>query len=363
MGLRTGLIGLANVGKTTVFNALVTGRATAANYPFATVEPSIGVVPLADRRLDRLAEIFRSKKVTPSTLEVRDIAGLVKGASQGDGLGNQFLAQIREVDALIHVVRCFDAPDVVHVAGSVDPARDVEVVETELMLTDLQMLERRRERTAKRVKAGEAKAARESELVERLSQLLNHGEWLAGHPFSFEERALLKEIPLLTLKPVVFVANMGEAAGSGDRYVLAVRELGAKRGAPVVPLCGQLEAELASLGVEEREDYLRELGLGESGLSRLTRTAYTLLSLITFFTAGEEEARAWPIRKGTRAAEAAGKIHSDMERGFIRAEVFTFDDLVACGNVAAIREQGLFRLEGRDYELKEGDVVYFRFNV
>ena len=363
MGLCCGMIGLPNVGKTTVFNALVGAGAVVANYPFSTVETNVGIAPMPDPRLNKLVEIFRSKKMTPSTLEIRDIAGLVEGASKGEGLGNQFLAQIREVDALMHIVRCFRDPDVVHVSGGVNPLHDVETIETELMLADVEALDRRRQRVEKKVRSGDAKAAKELAVVQKLVDLLNKGEWLGNQPFTAEERAILTECQLLSAKPVLFIANAAEGAGEDDPLVRPVKELADKRRARLVILYGQLEAELSTLPAEDRGEFMKEAGLTESGLVRLTKTAYDLLGLITFFTAGEEEARAWPLRKGTKAAEAAGKIHSDMERGFIRAEVYQYDELVACGSEAKVREKGLFRLEGRDYIIKEGDVVYFRFNV
>ncbi|MGH7231268.1 MAG: redox-regulated ATPase YchF [Nitrospiraceae bacterium] len=363
MGLCCGMIGLPNVGKTTVFNALIGAGAVAANYPFSTVETNVGIAPVPDPRLARLADLFQSRKVTPSTLEVRDIAGLVEGASKGEGLGNQFLAQIREVDALMHVVRCFQDPDVVHVGGGVDPEKDIATIETELMLADLETLDRRRQRLEKRLRSGDAKAGKEMAFVQRLTDLLNKAEWLKSQPFSSDEQGLLQEFQLLSAKPVLFVANVSEGVGADDPLVRAVRELAAKKNARMVVICGQLEAELSALPAGERQAYLQELGLTESGLVRLTAAAYDLLALITFFTAGEEESRAWPVREGTKAPAAAGKIHSDMERGFIRAEVFTYADLMACGTAAAVREKGLFRLEGKEYVIKDGDVVYFRFNV
>jgi GTP-binding protein YchF len=363
MGLCCGMIGLPNVGKTTVFNALVGAGAVAANYPFSTVETNVGIASVPDPRLDTLVQIFRSRKKTPSTLEVRDIAGLVEGASKGEGLGNQFLSQIREVDALMHVVRCFDHPDVVHVGGSVDPLRDIETIETELMLADAESLDRRSQRLEKKTKSGDAQAVKELAFVRRLIEHLNRGEWLGNLPFSPDERGLLAQCQLLSAKPVLFVANVGEGGREDDPLVRAVREQAEKKGARTIVICGQWEAEITALPEDERAGYLKELGMSESGLVRLTRVAYDLLGLITFFTAGETESRAWPVRKGSKAAEAAGKIHSDMERGFIRAEVYHYDDLIACGSEAKVREKGLFRLEGRDYPIKEGDVVYFRFNV
>ena len=363
MALCCGMIGLPNVGKTTVFNALTAAGALAANYPFATVDPNTGIALVPDPRLHTLTDIFKSKKTTYSTLEVRDIAGLVEGASKGEGLGNQFLGHIREVDALLHVVRCFQGSDVVHVSGSVNPLRDIGVIETELMLSDLETLDRRKQKTEKKVRAGDKKAAFEVEFLSRLMGLLDRGEWLGNLSYTPEERVILNECQLLAAKPVLFVANVSEGKNADEMMVNTVRDFAEKRGARVVTICGQLEAELSSLPDEERADFLREMGLTESGLVRLTREAYALLDLITFFTAGETESRAWPIPKYTKAPQAAGKIHSDMERGFIRAEVYHYDDLLACGSEAKVKEKGLFRLEGKDYVIQEADIVYFRFNV
>jgi ribosome-binding ATPase len=363
MALCCGMIGLPNVGKTTVFNALTAAGALAANYPFATVDPNTGIALVPDPRLRTLTDIFKSKKTTYSTLEVRDIAGLVEGASKGEGLGNQFLGHIREVDALLHVVRCFQGSDVVHVSGSVNPLRDISVIETELMLADLETLDRRKQKTEKKVRAGDKKAAFEVEFLTRLMAMLDKGQWLGNLSYTPEERLLLNECQLLAAKPVLFVANVSENQSADAMMVNTVRDFAEKRSARVVTICGQLEAELSTLPDEERADFLREMGLTESGLVRLTREAYALLDLITFFTAGETESRAWPIPKETKAPQAAGKIHSDMERGFIRAEVYHYDDLLACGSEAKVKEKGLFRLEGKDYLIKEADVVYFRFNV
>lgn len=357
------MIGLPNVGKTTVYNALTGGGALAANYPFATVDPNTGIALVPDPRLSVLTGIFNSKKTTYSTLEVRDIAGLVEGASKGEGLGNQFLGHIREVDALLHVVRCFQGTEVVHVSGGIDPIRDIGTIETELMLADLDTLDRRKQKTEKKVRAGDKKAAVELAFVQRLMGLLDKGEWLGNLAFAPEERAMLTEFQLLAAKPVLFVANVSEDAKADAALVQVVSELAARRGARVVTICGQLEAELSSLPEAERADFLKEMGLTESGLVRLTREAYQLLRIVTFFTAGEVESRAWPIPEGTKAPQAAGKIHTDMERGFIRAEVYHYDDLVACGAETKVKEKGLFRLEGKEYVIKEGDVVYFRFNV
>lgn len=357
------MIGLPNVGKTTVFNALVGAGAVVANYPFSTVETNVGIAPVPDPRVERLVEIFKSKKKTLSTLEVRDIAGLVEGASTGEGLGNQFLGQIREVDALIHVVRCFQGSDVVHVSGSVNPLRDIGTIETELMLADLETLDRRKQRVEKKMRAGDRKAAFEMTFIQRLTELLDKGMWLGNLSYQPEERVILDECQLLSSKPVLFVANASESADAEEITVNAIREFAHERGAGVVTICGQLEAELSSLPETERADFLSEMGLTESGLIRLTREVYQLLHLITFFTAGETESRAWALRKGLTAPQAAGKVHSDMERGFIRAEVYHYDDLMACGSEAKVKEKGLFRLEGKDYVIKEADIVYFRFNV
>jgi GTP-binding protein YchF len=288
---------------------------------------------------------------------------LVEGASTGEGLGNQFLGQIREVDALMHVVRCFQGGDVVHVSGSVNPIRDIGTIETELMLADLEALDRRKQRVEKKVRAGDKKAAFELTFLQRLMELLDKGEWLGNLSYQPEERIILDECQLLAAKPVLFVVNVSEGAKADDAMVKTVREFAQNRNARVVTICGQFEAELSSLPESERADFLKEMGLTESGLVRLTREAYQLLNLITFFTAGETESRAWPLRKGLTAPQAAGKIHSDMERGFIRAEVYHYDDLMACGSEAKVKEKGLFRLEGKDYVIKEADVVYFRFNV
>ena len=360
MGLCCGMIGLPNVGKTTVFNALTGSGALAANYPFATVDPNTGIALVPDPRLGVLTDLFKSKKTTYSTLEVRDIAGLVEGASKGEGLGNQFLGHIREVDALLHVVRCFQGTDVVHVSGAVNPLRDIGIIETELLLADLDTLDRRKQKTEKKVRAGDKKAAFELAFIDKLIGLLDKGEWLGNLTYTPEERVVLDECQLLAAKPVLFVANVSEQVSADEALVKAVREFADKRGARVVTICGQLEAELSTLPESERTDFLKEMGLTESGLVRLTREAYTLLNIVTFFTAGEIESRAWPIPKNMKAPQAAGKIHSDMERGFIRAEVYHYDDLMACGSEAKVKEKGLFRLEGKDYVIKEADIVLFQ---
>jgi len=362
MALNCGIIGLPNVGKSTIFNALVGGKALVANFPFSTVESNVGIAMVPDERLARLTSIFKSKKTTPTTIEFRDIAGLVQGASQGEGLGNQFLGQVREADVLVHVVRCFQDPDVMHVVGGVDPERDITLIEAELILADLETLERRRDRLDKRVRAGEAIAIKEMPFLLSLIERLGKGEWIGSRSFTGDEQAWLREYQMLTAKPIVFAVNVGEGQ-EDDPSVHRVEALAKDRSAKWVKLSGRIEAEVAGLDLEERAEYLRELGVGEAGLVRLVRTAYDLLGLLTFFTAGETESRAWTVRQGTKAGQAAGKIHSDMERGFIRAEVYHYDDLIACGNEAAVKEKGLFRLEGRDYPVKDGDVMFFRFNV
>ena len=362
MALNCGIIGLPNVGKSTIFNALVGGKAVVANFPFSTVEPNVGVAMVHDERLTRLTQIFKSRKTTPTSIEFRDIAGLVQGASQGEGLGNQFLSQVREADVLVHVVRCFQDPDVLHVVGPVNPERDIGLIETELILADLETLERRRDRLEKKVRAADPAALKEMPFLLRVLELLGKGEWIGLREFSADEQVWVREYQLLTAKPVVFAANVGEGQEEDPVLAQAV-EQSRTRGARLVMLSGRIEAEISALEPEDRAEYLRELSMGEPGLVRLIRTAYELLGLITFFTAGETESRAWTVRKGTKAATAAGKIHSDMERGFIRAEVYHYDDLISCGSEAAVKEKGLFRLEGREYLIKDGDVMFFRFNV
>ena len=362
MALNCGIIGLPNVGKSTIFNALVGGKAVVANFPFSTVEPNVGVAMVPDERLTRLTQIFKSRKTTPTSIEFRDIAGLVQGASQGEGLGNQFLSQVREADVLVHVVRCFEDPDVLHVVGPVNPERDIGLIEAELILADLETVERRRDRLEKKVRAGDPTALKEMPFLLGLLEQLGKGEWIGLREFSAEAQVWLRDYQLLTAKPVVFAANVGESQEQ-DAVVGQVIEQAKTRGARCVMLSGRLEAEISALEPAERAEYLRELSMGEPGLVRLIRTAYELLGLITFFTAGETESRAWTVRKGTKAATAAGKIHSDMERGFIRAEVYHYDDLISCGNEAGVKEKGLFRLEGREYLIKDGDIMFFRFNV
>lgn len=352
------------MGKSTLFNALTAAGAAVANYPFCTIEPNVGVVEVPDERLRRLAEMFKSKKIVPTTVEFVDIAGLVKGASQGEGLGNKFLSHIRDVDAIVHIVRCFEDPDVVHVSGTVDPTRDIEIIETELILADLETVERRLEAGEKKVKSGDPKAAAEQAFTQRLQVLLAKGEPIRGKPYTSEETRWLHELHLLTDKPVLYVANVAESELSMETiHLRRVREIAQREEARVIVVSGKVEEELIALPKEERAEFLKELGLAESGLDRLIREGYQLLGLVTFFTAGEPEARAWTVSRGTKAPQAAGKIHSDIEKGFIRAEVMSYADLIACGTAAAVRERGLLRVEGRDYTIQDGDVLYFRFQV
>ncbi|HET6364671.1 MAG TPA: redox-regulated ATPase YchF [Nitrospirota bacterium] len=364
MGFNCGIVGLPNVGKSTIFNALTSAGAQASNYPFTTIDPNVGIVDMPDERLDKLVEIYQPKKVTPTTMEFVDIAGLVKGAAQGEGLGNKFLANIREVDAIAHVVRCFNDPNVVHVGGKVDPRTDIEVVEAELMLADLDAIEKRLFKAEKQAKAGDKKALEEVEFMKRLKDMLSRGEPVRRATHSEEEVAWLKSYNLLSAKPVLYAANVAEdMLDKPNPHVDAVRKIAAEEGAKVVVISGQVEGEIAQLPIEERKEYLAEMGLKESGLDRMIRAGYDLLGLITYFTAGEKEVRAWTITKGTKAPQAAGKIHTDFEKGFIRAEVFHYDDLMRLKTPQAVKEAGLLRSEGKDYVVKDGDIMLFRFNV
>ena len=364
MGFNCGIVGLPNVGKSTIFNALTSAGAQASNYPFTTIDPNVGVVDMPDWRIDRLVEIYHPQKRTPTIMEFVDIAGLVKGAAQGEGLGNKFLANIREVDAIAHVVRCFDDPNVVHVAGKVDPKSDIEVIEAELMLSDLDAIERRLFKAEKLVKTGDKKIAEEVIFMQRLKDMLAKGDPVRRATHSEEEAAWLRSYNLLSAKPVLYVANVAEnMVDKPNPYVDAVRAIAAVEGARVVVISGQVEGEIAQLPKEERKEYLAGMGLRESGLDRMIRAGYELLGLITFFTAGEKEVRAWTITQGTRAPQAAGKIHTDFEKGFIRAEVFHYDDLTRLGTEQAVKAAGLLRSEGKDYLVEDGDIVLFRFNV
>ena len=364
--MKLGIVGLPNVGKSTLFNAITNAGAQSANYPFCTIEPNIGVVAVPDKRLDKLAEMYDPDKYTPATIEFVDIAGLVKGASKGEGLGNKFLSNIRECDAIVHVVRCFDNDDIIHVEGSVDPARDIETIDLELILSDVEMVQRRIDKAQKMVK-GDKKFQTQVDFFKRVLNTLNEGKPARTVECTDDEKALLAEVALLTNKPVIFAANMSEddfANGiDGNERLKRVREIAAEQNAGVLPICAEMEAEIVELDKEEKEMFLSDLGLEQSGLDRLINECYTLLGLISYLTAGKPEVRAWTIKNGTKAPQAAGKIHSDFERGFIRAEVIAFDDLIACGSMAAAKEKGLVRSEGKEYVMKDGDVVLFRFNV
>jgi len=364
MGFNCGIVGLPNVGKSTIFNALTSAGAQASNYPFTTIDPNVGVVDMPDERLDKLAAIYEPKKLTPTSMEFVDIAGLVKGASQGEGLGNKFLANIREVDAIAHVVRCFEDPNVIHVANKVDPKADIEVIEAELMLADLDAIEKRLYKAEKLVKTADKKAVDEVEFMRRLKDMLAKGEPVRRASHSDEETLWLKTYALLSSKPVLYVANVAEdMVGKPNPLVDAVKAIADVEGARVVVISGQVEGEIAQLPKEERREYLAGMGLKESGLDRMIRAGYELLGLITYFTAGEDEVRAWTITKGTKAPQAAGKIHTDFEKGFIRAEVFHYDDLMKLKTEQAVKAAGLLRSEGKEYVVKDGDIMLFRFNV
>ena len=366
MGFNCGIVGLPNVGKSTLFNALTnTAAAAAANYPFCTIEPNVGRVPVPDPRLDQLARLAKSAKTIPTQLEIKDIAGLVRGASKGEGLGNQFLGAVREVDAILHVLRCFEDDDVAHVEGGVDPIRDAELIETELLLADIDSLERQKEGLVKRVRGQDKAAKARLELLERVLPAMQEGAPARRLELSKDEHALLDGFNLLTDKPVLYVCNVEEdAAAAGNAWSEKVAAFAEGQTARTVTVAAAIEAEVASLdGEEEKREYLASLGLEEPGLNRVIRAGYRLLGLVTFFTAGPKEARAWTVPQGASAAEAAGVIHSDMQRGFIAAETITFADYVACGGEAQAKEAGRMRLEGRDYRVQDGDVLLFRFNV
>jgi ribosome-binding ATPase len=363
MGIKCGIVGLPNVGKSTLFNALTKAQIAAENYPFCTIDPNVGVVGVPDPRLQVLAAIVKPEKILPAAVEFVDIAGLVAGASKGEGLGNQFLAHIRETDAITHVVRCFVNDDIVHVSGKVDPIADIDVIDTELGLADLASVEKAVDRAAKAAKNGDKEVLRKRDLLQRLREHLNNGHPARSMTLTAEDRADLRELHLLTLKPIMYVANVNETGFTNNPQLDAVKARAVKEGAVVVAVCAAMEAEIAQLEDDERAEFLKDLGLAEPGLDRVIRGAYELLGLLTYFTAGPKEVRAWTVKAGSTAPQAAGVIHTDFERGFIRAEVIGYADYLACKGEAGAKEAGKLRLEGKEYIVREGDVMHFRFNV